>query len=279
MVSTANLDSKKRASIITTLFGEAAGIALNRSTLLLLQKLIVPRAGNGSYISEDFLAALATPRVMTQWHIDQVMAAITTCASRPLSSTSYAPKQTGLLYLGLCRLFSTILTFRRKRLGGRYHLILLALQSLLRPLFIPFTTTKTDIPTHSHANSSSPYTATHASAYSRLLLQIADPPLSSLTPHHRSSKENLNLTDATKTAKSIAGQHLHYLVMTYCECQLKGRLEKEVREQLKPGLWVMLDVIPQEVMRVMNSAMGKECRGVWKAVYSEWRREKGGRGR
>lgn len=67
--------------------------------------------------------------------------------------------------------------------------------------------------------------------------------------------------------------------MTYCECQLKGRLEKEVREQLKPGLWAVLDVIPQEVMRVMNIAMGKEGRVVWKAVYSEWRREKGGNGR
>ncbi|KAL8714500.1 MAG: hypothetical protein Q9225_006548, partial [Loekoesia sp. 1 TL-2023] len=155
------------------------------------------------------------------------MAVTTTCASRLISSTSYTPKQNGLHYLALCRLFSTILAFHRKRLGGRYHLILPALQSLLRPLFIPFTTTKSYTHTPSPTDNSSPYTATHASAYSRLLLQLADPPLASLTPHHRSRKENLNLNDATKTAKSITGQYLHYLVMTYCECQLKGRLEKE----------------------------------------------------
>ncbi|KAL9026555.1 MAG: hypothetical protein Q9196_004796 [Gyalolechia fulgens] len=303
---TANLDSEKRASIIMELLSRTADVALTRNTLLLLQRLIVFRGATNFNFSEDFLAALASvihhlcdallqpqsfqvlvlslqninfvlqkhPRVMIQWHIDQIMAVITTCASRPLSSTSYTPKQNGLLYLALCRLFSTILAFHRKRLGGRYHLILPALQSLLRPLFIPFTAIRP-----SHASSSHPYTKTHASAYSRLLLQIADPPISSLTPRHRSGKENLNLTDATKTAKSVAGQHLHYVVMTYCECQLKGRLEKEVREQLKPGLWAMLDVIPQEVMRVMNGAMGKEGRGVWKAVYSEWRRERGGSGR
>ncbi|KAL8934781.1 MAG: hypothetical protein Q9216_005735 [Gyalolechia sp. 2 TL-2023] len=309
--STTNLDFEKRASIITRVLSEAADIALNRNTLLLLQRLIVFPAGTGSYISEDLLTALAGvvnklcdallhpqpfqvlilslqniniilqkhPRVTTQWHIDQIMAALTTCASRLLSSTSCTPKQNGLLYLALCRLFSTILAFHRKRLGGRYHLILPALQSLLRPLFIPFVPTTVDISNSPHANRSSPYTATHASVYSRLLLQTADPSLSSLTNHHRSSKESLNLTDATKTAKSIAGQYLHYLVMTYCECQLKGRLEKEVREQMKPGLWAALDAIPQEVMRVMNSALGKEGRGVWKAVYSEWRRDRGGKKR
>ena len=205
------------------------------------------------------------------------MAVVTTCASRPRSSTSYTKKQISLEYLTLCRVFSSILAFHRKRLGGRYHLILLGLQSLLRPLFIPFT--KADISAPSNTDHP-PFTTTHASAYSRLLEQVADPPLASLTSHrHRSRKhEDLNLNDATKTAKLIAGQYLHYLIMTYCECQLKGRLEQEVRETLKPGLWAMLDVIPIEVMRVMNTAMAKDGRGVWKGVYGEWRRVRGDRG-
>lgn len=199
------------------------------------------------------------------------MAVITTCASRRSSQCTL--KQTSLQYLALCRLFSTILAFHRKRLGGRYHVIFPALQSLLRPLFIPFTSSAN--PTNSNL-----FTAAHASAYSRILHQLADPSLPSLTPHHsRRNQDRHNLNDATKTAKSIAGQYLHYLVMTYCECQLKGRLEKEVREKLKPGLWVVLDVIPQEQMRVMNAAMGKEGRGVWKGLYGEWRRERGGRER
>ncbi|KAL8669777.1 MAG: hypothetical protein Q9168_005639, partial [Polycauliona sp. 1 TL-2023] len=95
------------------------------------------------------------------------MAAITHCAS----TSTYTPKQTGLKYLALCRVFSTILAFHRKRLGGRYHLILLVLQSLLRPLFIPFQPSASSSTTQT-------YTSTHAKAYARLLLQLADPPLS-----------------------------------------------------------------------------------------------------
>ncbi|KAL9010703.1 MAG: hypothetical protein Q9173_004395, partial [Seirophora scorigena] len=189
------------------------------------------------------------PHTITQYNIDQIMAVITTCASQRSSQCTL--KQTSLQYLALCRLFSTILAFHRRRLGGRYHLIIPTVQSLLRPLFIPFTSSAN--PTYSNL-----FTAAHASAYSSILHQLADPSLPSLTPHHsRRKQDRHNLNDVTKTAKSIAGQYLHYLVMTYCECQLKGRLEKDVREKLKPGLWVVLDVIPQEQMRTESAKMSE----------------------
>ncbi|KAL9604603.1 MAG: hypothetical protein Q9219_000323 [cf. Caloplaca sp. 3 TL-2023] len=325
--SAQNLDPDKKAGIMIRLLTQAAEGTFDRNALLLLQRLILPQPGVDLNSSADFLLALSEvvnhlcdallqpqpfqitilslqtidlilqkhPRTIIQWHIDQIMAVVTTCASRLLSSSSYTPKQNGLHYLALCRLFSTVLAFHRKRLGGRYHLILLALQSLLRPLFIPFTpittTTTASSPlsaADSRNSSSSPYTAAHASAYSRLLLQLADPPLASLRPRSHNKKERKkdqeghpshhHLNDLTKTAKSIAGQHLHYLVMMYCECQLQGRLEKEVREQVVVGLWAVLDVLPVEVMRVMNLALGREGRGVWRGVYGEWKRVRGGGG-
>lgn len=88
-----------------------------------------------------------------------------------------------------------------------------------------------------------------------------------------------SLNDPTKIAKSIAGQHLHYLIMTYCEYQLKGRLTQEVREKLRPGIWAVLDVISQETMRVMNAGMDKAGRAVWKGLYEEWRRDGRGEGK
>ncbi|KAL8815983.1 MAG: hypothetical protein Q9223_004941 [Gallowayella weberi] len=213
------------------------------------------------------------PRTITQFHIDQIMAVIAKSASRHPLPNNHTPKQAGLQYLAFCRVLSAILAFHRKRLGGRYHLMLPVLQSLLYPLFIPYKSIS--VP------SVEIYTATCASAYSRILLQLADPSLSSVTDHSRKSRRHQTLNDATKIAKSIAGQHLHYLIMTYCDCQLKGRLTQEVREKLRPGLWAVLDVIPQEVMRVMNAGMDKAGRGVWKGLYQEWRRDgrDGGRGR
>ncbi|KAI4283447.1 MAG: hypothetical protein L6R35_005174, partial [Caloplaca aegaea] len=296
------LELDDKANIMTALTPRADEDLPDRASLLLLQGLVVSHSSTDTreerssralssvvtHLSdkllepqkyESIILSLQSidlilrkhPHTITQYNIDQIMAAITTCACRRSSKCTL--KQTSLQYLALCRVFSSVLAFHRKRLGGRYHLTISTLQSLLRPLFIPFTSSAS--PTSSNL-----FTAAHASAYSRLLHQLADPSLPSLTPHHsRRDQGHHNLNDATKTAKSIAGQYLHYLVMTYCECQLKGRLEKEVREKLKSGLWVVLDVIPQEQMRVMNAAMGKEGRGVWKGLYAEWRRERGGRER
>ncbi|KAL8845049.1 MAG: hypothetical protein Q9176_000721 [Flavoplaca citrina] len=136
-------------------------------------------------------------------------------------------------------------------------------------------------PTQSNqASSKGTYTAIHAKAYSHLLLQLADPPLSSVSSHHRKkSSEHHSLNDPTKIAKSMAGQHLHYLIMTYCDCQLSGRLTQGVREKLRPGIWAVLDVISQETMRVMNAGMDKAGRAVWKGLYEEWRRDGRGAGR
>ncbi|KAL8697816.1 MAG: hypothetical protein Q9201_006916 [Fulgogasparrea decipioides] len=206
------------------------------------------------------------------------MAVIATLASCSPPSITSTTRQKALRYLALCRVFNTMLVFHRKRLGGRYHLILPVLQSLLRPLFIPFATLQSNQPSFPAAES--PFTATHASAYARILLQLADPTLSSLTSHShlKQSRQTRNLNDPTKIAKSIAGQHLHYLIMTYCDCQLRGKLETEVRQKLKPGIWAVLDVIPQETMRVMNAAMDKAGRAIWRALYGEWRREGRGKG-
>ncbi|KAL8769617.1 MAG: hypothetical protein Q9209_004414 [Squamulea sp. 1 TL-2023] len=299
------LSLEENAVLMTNLISQGPGEVLDRNTILLLQSLIIHHTKTNTQSSEATISALSNvlnslcealsqpqtyqililsmhciniilhrkPRTISQWHTDQIMAVITTSASQPSSVTVYTAKQNGLQYLALCRVFSTILAFHRKRLGGRYHLILLALQALLRPLFIPY---KAD-----PASSEEIYTATHAHAYSRLLLQLADPPLSSVSSysHRKKLGEHHSLNDPTKIAKTIAGQHLHYLIMTYCDLQLKGRLTQEVREKLRPGIWAVLDVIPQETMRVMNAGMDKAGRAVWKGLYEEWRRDGRGAGR
>ena len=169
-----------------------------------------------------------------------------------------------MIFTGLCRIFGTILTILRTKIGGRYHLVICALQSLLRCLFIPFTTT------NSSDEAPSSFTEIHAAAYARVLTTLCDPTVSSVSRSKYRLRPELN--DETKKAKDIAGQHLSYLIMEYCDCQLKGRLLPEIKTALNPGLYAVLAVMSQEVMRTMNEAMDESARAVWKALYEDYRR-------
>lgn len=169
-----------------------------------------------------------------------------------------------MLYIGLCRILGTILALHRTKIGGRYHLVILALQSLLRCLFIPYA------PTDSIYEPLSPFNVTQASAYARLLTTLSDPTISSVSrPKNRS---RLELNDETKKARSIAGQHLPYLIMEYCTSQLTGKLSPQMKAALEPALHAVLAVMTPEIMRTMNAALRESERVVWKALYEDWRR-------
>ncbi len=45
-----------------------------------------------------------------------------------------------------------------------------------------------------------------------------------------------------------------------------------MKTALNPGLYAVLAVMSQEVMRTMNEAMDENARGVWKALYEDYRR-------
>ena len=169
-----------------------------------------------------------------------------------------------MLYTGLCRLYLIILRTHRAKIGGRYHLVVPALQSLLRCLFIPYGRSATD------ADPTSAFTEQHAAEYSRILTALCDPTVSSVTRSKKRSYSELN--DETKKARSIAGQHLPYLIMEYCCCQLKGRLTPEMRMSLIPGLWAVLEVMSKDAMKTMNAAMDSSSRSVFKALYDDFRR-------
>lgn len=200
-------------------------------------------------------------RVISQWHIDELLAAITIKAS---NLGSQMEKNSGRLYTCLCRLFATILAVHRAKIGGRYHLVILALQALLRCLFIPYKNNE------AVGDETSVFGEMHATAFGRILTMICDPTVSSVTRSRNRSR--LELNDETKKARSIAGQHLPPLIMTFCGCQLTGRLLPGMRPALNPGLYAVLAVISPDVMRTMNSAMDSNHRSVFKALYDDYRR-------
>lgn len=205
------------------------------------------------------------PRIITQWHIENTLSAIAIASA--LQTSCIANKSTSMVFLCLCRLFSTILVVHRTKLGGRYHLVIPVLQGLLRNLYIPYSeTSKTAITDEQGFLRGQ----AQAKAYARLLITLCDPTVSAVTRSKNASQRRL--TDLTKKARNIAGQHLQYIIMEYCCCQLNGRLNLETKAALIPGLYAVLDVLPQEVMRTMNAAMDSSSRSIFKALYEDHRR-------
>ena len=112
--------------------------------------------------------------------------------------------------------------------------------------------------------------AAHAAAYARLLTSICDPSVSAVSRSKNRLRQQLN--DETKKARSIAGQNLQYVVMEFCQCQLRGRLTPEVRTALNPGLYAVFGVMGQETMRTVNAALDAAARAVWKVLYEDYQR-------
>ena len=178
------------------------------------------------------------------------------------------------VYSRLCRLMGSLLSSYRKKLGGRYHLVLPVMQGLLRCLFTSdksFTQARpiSDAPTWLTGGGES-IGPTQGSQYARLLTTICDPTVSSVARARNKPRRELN--DETKKARSIAGQYMHYLIMEYANLQLHGRITPEVKAAIMPGLYSALDVVSMESMRAMNAQMDAQSRAIFKGLYDDYRK-------
>ena len=202
--------------------------------------------------------------LVNQHHIDAILSLIFVQSSllQPMVHLPHAYST----YKCLCTLLTSVLILHRRRTGGRYHLLLPALQSLLHCLFTPFPTTS------SPKSQETTLTKTSAQQYTRLIALLCDPAPSTLASQHHS--QNQQLSDLTISAKRIAGENLHYLLMTYCELQLKGSMEGGVKQEVERGVWAVLEVLRPEVRAVVERSMGEEGRGIWRGVVGEWRRQR-----
>ncbi|KAF3398525.1 hypothetical protein F1880_006375 [Penicillium rolfsii] len=208
-------------------------------------------------------------RSMAQCNVDDMLAAIATAASKrgPRISPEYAPT----IYTRLCRLMGIIIGLQRVKIGGRFHLVVTAMQRLLGCLFARSRK-------RSRSNRATvisqpfwlaPLDASHTSNFTRLLTSLSDPTVSAvLRSQPGMSREAL--TDETKKAKRIAGQYLQYVIMSYAQCSLGGSLVPDVKAALMPGLYAALDVMSRESMRAMNAGLDASGRAVFKSLYDDY---------
>ncbi|KAJ5658568.1 uncharacterized protein N7484_002217 [Penicillium longicatenatum] len=209
-------------------------------------------------------------RALAQCNIDAILAAIAASASKvgPHISPEYAPT----IFTRLCRLMGIVLGLQRLKVGGRFHLVVPAMQRLLSCLFAR--SRKRSRSAHFQSSLSQPFwlaplEASHTSSYTRLLTTLSDPTTSAvLRPQAGASRDALN--DETKKAKRIAGQHLQYVVMEYAQCSLRGSLLPDVKAALMPGMYAALDVMSKESLRALNAGLDVSGRAIFKSLYDDY---------
>jgi len=185
----------------------------------------------------------------------------------------------------LCDILGIVLTRFRRRLRGRYHLLLPAMQNLLRCLFYPGSVAFEAGRSKSHAQMQfveslptwvreavSPLPPASATKYARILSSICDPTASSVKPLSRGRPHSATqLTDEAKKVKRIAGQYMQYLIMEYAKCSLDGQINADTKETLMPGLYAVLDVMPSQLIRAMNAAVDASSRTIFKGLYDDYK--------
>lgn len=215
---------------------------------------------------------MSKPWLVTQWSVDSLLASLTILSSS--NSPTFPTSQAGAIYTRICETTYSLLLLHRTRLSGRYHLLMPLLQALLRCLFLPDTRSNNNDNDTLNRPSWLPNTtrhlhAKHATSYTRLLTSLCSPTISSVTRHTHGKTHN-ELIDATKKAKSYAGQYVSAILVEYCVCQLRGRINSEMKAALMPGLYACMDVMSVEAMRAMNAGMDSSASAIWQGLYRDW---------
>ncbi|PCH02005.1 Hypothetical protein PENO1_034900 [Penicillium occitanis (nom. inval.)] len=205
------------------------------------------------------------PRGVTQYNIDSCLTAVTTTMSNIHSMRTInhiSAKSISTIYTRLCRILGTIVALYRQQLGGRFHLLIPALQSLLKALF----------PNQKRNQKDGPALGiSHTVQFTRLLTSLCDPTVSAVSrPSRPTSNSSNSLTDQTKKAKMIAGQHLRILIESYAQNMLEAPLQPDIKTALAPGLYAILDAMPTESKRGLNAGMDISSRAIFKTLHEEY---------
>lgn len=204
---------------------------------------------------------------MKQWNIEVTLSTVATiCANGPTMTED--ARSSDKAYPWLCGLVEVIIKRHRHRLEGHFHLLITALQSLLRLLIIPWpTTTLSSLPTNTSSTSSSPSTQeAQAARFSRLLTLICEPSVASVTRGQNPGA----LDSAPEAAKKSAAQHIYLVLVLYVRLQLERPVPRGVRAVLDPGVFSVLDITTPEGRRMINEAVDASGRAIFREMYKQY---------
>jgi nucleolar pre-ribosomal-associated protein 2 len=185
--------------------------------------------------------------------INQHGVELTLSTLRSLLSSPDHP--TAAIHTEICHVSLALITQHRRRLQGRFHLIVGLLQDHITALFrwCPADATA-DPPAHLVAK----------------LLEFFTHP-----PHVRSRGAGTALVDASREAQARAGQYVPYVLHHYCAELLVYAPADAVRRALRPGVWAALAAVESgraDGVKALSAAMNHNERAILRSVYDDWKR-------
>jgi len=218
---------------------------------------------------------------MTQWNIDLTLSTVSTICSafdKTLPQSLAESSSSSNTYKPLCALVEIIIKRHRKRLDGHFHLLITALQALLRHLLL--LSSKPSLSQSKVSVVQQKQQERNAALYSRLLTLICEPTVASVTRHQRGTEANGHaapLDSEKDRAKRYAGQFMYLIVMHYIRLQLQ--LEQtvvvggEAREALETGMFSILDITSKpDGLRILSDAMDGSGRVIFRELYRRYER-------
>ncbi|KAL2753295.1 hypothetical protein ACRALDRAFT_1083044 [Sodiomyces alcalophilus JCM 7366] len=290
----ANLDHAQRLEYIDKLIGEIRTVPVADGHLLGIRRIVGqmnddPKSSNTSTAFDlatahsrlaKYLLETKTPREftrcaevlhslldtkaasMTQWNVETTMSAISIVTAD--QATVHA-SSSAAVFTSLCKLASIVIRRHRLRLDDHYHILLTALESLLRTL-ARNTARRSRGDSSSNSNDSSLLNAKHAAMYTRLVTLVTEPSAASVSRAQYVGA----LDSATDAAKRVAGRHMYLLLVQYVKLQLEVDIPRDVQEALEPGMHSIFDVTPPPVRKILNDAMDASGRAILREMFKRY---------
>lgn len=167
-------------------------------------------------------------RYIKQSSIETTLTSIATICSEDGPRISDA-QASGYIYMNLYNLLEAIIKHHRQRLEGRLHILVTAVQALLRILL----TDPASLESQRLTSCTNPpwlqdrLQTRHAERFTRLLEFICEPSAAAVAH----AKKNA-LDSATDAAKRSAGQHMFRVLQLYVKLQLEVEVPRETRKAL-----------------------------------------------
>ncbi|PKS10045.1 hypothetical protein jhhlp_004670 [Lomentospora prolificans] len=206
---------------------------------------------------------------VAQWNVEETLSLVSVVCGNNGSNVKDSDKT----FQHLCKLVEVILKKYRLRLEGHFHLLITAMQALLKALLLhPYDASSKawanpPLDTSSGVSASYPVWEDDAAAYNRLLTLICEPTVGSVTRSHHGGA----LDAAADVAKRSAGRQMYLVLMAYVRLQMEVGVPRSVRESLEPGVNTIFDVTPGEVRKVMNDGLDKAGREILGDLYKRYR--------
>jgi nucleolar pre-ribosomal-associated protein 2 len=228
---------------------------------------------------ENYILIHKQAWVIMQYNVDETLTAVA------LSSSPNGPKffteNTDDAFLRLCNLIRTVLSLHRRRIrGGRYHLVIAALQSLLHCIFKRKPASqrkKSDKVVHppwllpSSSSSPLPPKLTDKSidyGFNRLLSTFCEPSVSSVR-----SRSNASLVDSEREREK---REVAAYVGPLLGEVLKGGLAGGFEGNIDVGVGAIFAILGAEGVKVFARSVDKEGRAMLREMWDEYRRVGGG---